>query len=125
MRHSTHATSYDAPGGVNMHESGGGVASDDTVLQKVDLGGGTVVTFEARSLDREQQTSTKLPSFDDVALTITSLAQSLSGAITAAKPQKASVEFGVEVAVESGQLTALIVKGGAKANLKITLTWGS
>jgi len=108
-----------------MHESGGAVASDYTVLQKVDLGGGTVVTFEARGLDGEQRTSTKLPSFNDVALTITSLAHSLSGAIAAAKPQKASVEFGVEVAVESGQLTALIVKGGAKANLKITLTWGT
>jgi len=107
-----------------MHESSGRVVTDDTVLQKVDLGG-TVVTFEARSLDRERQASARLPSFNDVALTITSLAQSLSGAIAAAKPQKASVEFGVEVAVESGQLTALIVKGGAKANLKITLTWGS
>ena len=39
-----------------MHESGGGVASDDTVLQKGDLGGDVVATIEARSLDMEQQT---------------------------------------------------------------------
>jgi hypothetical protein len=106
-----------------MHERSG--RSDDTLLQKVALTDSTVVTFEARSLDPERQTGAGLPSFADVASTITSLAQALSGAITAAKPQKASVEFGVEVAVEAGKLTALVVKADAKANLKITLTWGS
>jgi len=35
------------------------------------------------------------------------------------------VEFGLEVALESGQLTAVLVKGSAKANLKITLEWAS
>ena len=32
--------------------------------------------------------------------------------------------LGIEVAVESGQLTALIVKGSGKANLEITMEWG-
>lgn len=35
------------------------------------------------------------------------------------------MEFGLEVALESGQLTAVLVKGSAKANLKITLEWAS
>jgi hypothetical protein len=30
---------------------------------------------------------------------------------------------GLGVGVEAGQLTALLVKGSGKANLKITLTW--
>ncbi len=38
-------------------------------------------------------------------------------------PSKGSVEFGVEVGVEAGQLTALIVKGSGTANLKIALHW--
>jgi hypothetical protein len=34
-----------------------------------------------------------------------------------------TTEFGVEFGYESGQLTALIVKGTGKANLKITMEW--
>lgn len=37
------------------------------------------------------------------------------------KPDKASANFGVELAVEAGNLTALIVKGWGKGNLEITL----
>jgi Trypsin-co-occurring domain 1 len=40
------------------------------------------------------------------------------------QPDKISVKVGIEVAVESGQLTALIVKGSGKANLEITMEWG-
>jgi hypothetical protein len=40
------------------------------------------------------------------------------------QPKKATVEFGVEVTVKSGKLTALIVEGEGKGNLKITLEWG-
>ena len=39
------------------------------------------------------------------------------------KAKKTVVEFGVEIGVEAGQLTALIAKGSGKANLKITLEW--
>ena len=40
------------------------------------------------------------------------------------KPDKAAVKFGVEMAVEAGALTAMIVKGTGKGNLEITLEWG-
>lgn len=39
------------------------------------------------------------------------------------KPHKFSVTFGLEIAVESGELTGLIVKGTGKANLEITMEW--
>jgi hypothetical protein len=39
------------------------------------------------------------------------------------KPKKATVKFGMEMAIEAGQLTAVIVKGSGKANLEITLEW--
>ncbi len=40
------------------------------------------------------------------------------------KPSKAIVEFGIEIAASEGRLIAVVVKGDAKANLKITLEWG-
>jgi hypothetical protein len=62
-------------------------------------------------------------SFDDIAKTIEGIAGSLTGAIKKVAPKRASVEFGLEFQAESGGLTALIVKGTATANLKITLEW--
>lgn len=37
--------------------------------------------------------------------------------------KKTTIEFGIELSVESGQLTSIIVKGAGKANLKVTLEW--
>ena len=50
-------------------------------------------------------------------------ALAVQAALVKVKPAKASVELGLEVGLEAGQLTALLVKGSGKANLKITLTW--
>jgi hypothetical protein len=39
------------------------------------------------------------------------------------KPNKVALEFGCEVGMETGKLTAILVKGTAKANLKVTVEW--
>jgi hypothetical protein len=39
------------------------------------------------------------------------------------QPSKATVEFGIELGIEPGKLTALLVQGTSKANLKINLEW--
>jgi hypothetical protein len=64
-------------------------------------------------------------SFGDVSGTIESLARELQQTIERVKPKKAAVKFGLELGVESGQLTALLVKGSGKANLEISLEWTS
>ena len=43
--------------------------------------------------------------------------------IQKARPKKTTVKFGMELAIEFGQLTAVIAKGSGKANLEITLEW--
>lgn len=63
-------------------------------------------------------------SIDSVREAIQGLSHVVHEALVAVKPDKATVEFGLEVGLESGKLTALWVKGTGKANLKITLTWG-
>jgi len=49
--------------------------------------------------------------------------QAIAEPINRAKPSKATVKFGMELAVESGKLTAMLVKGSGKANLEISLEW--
>jgi hypothetical protein len=41
------------------------------------------------------------------------------------KPQKATAELGLRLKVETGALTAVLVKAGVDASIKIGLTWES
>ncbi len=98
---------------------------DQTRVVPVKLADGTIVRISATSLggDEDVANMKQAFSFDQITNTIESVARELSSCVDRVKPEKASVEFGVEIAVESGNLTALIVKGAAKGNLKITLEW--
>lgn len=71
----------------------------------------------------ESDVSLNIRPLKEVTDAITGIAESIKGAIDAVKPTKANVEFGVEFGYEAGQLTAVIVKGSGKANLKISLEW--
>jgi hypothetical protein len=93
-----------------------------TNATRVSLGNGTSVLIETEARE-EEGVANVLPSFSDLVPTIVAVASQLRAALENAAPTKASVEFGLELAVDSGKLTALIVKGTAKANLKITLSW--
>jgi hypothetical protein len=64
-----------------------------------------------------------LPGMEAVWETISEMAVAIREKLEQAKPKKATVEFGIEVAAEGGKLAALLVKGTGKANLKITLEW--
>jgi hypothetical protein len=71
----------------------------------------------------EQDVAIGLPSFDEVTRAIEGISTALAGTLPAARPTRASIEFGVQVAIEAGQLTALLAKGSAQATLKVTLEW--
>lgn len=81
------------------------------------------VRIEATVQGEQKVALPKALSFEAIGDTIESLAAELQHSMEVVKPNKASVKFGLEVGVESGQLTALIVKGSGKANLEITLEW--
>jgi hypothetical protein len=86
---------------------------------------GTIVKFEATQLDKEVDVADfkEIISFNEVTTIVESLASSVMNSLKKIAPDKSSIEFGVELAMESGKLTALVVKGSATANLKITLEW--
>jgi hypothetical protein len=88
------------------------------------LTNGASLYIEVPVLSGEEQVSTKVFSFQEVTHVLEGIATAVATSLETIKPQQASVEFGLEVALESGQLTTLLVKGSATANLKITLQWG-
>ena len=96
----------------------------ETEITKATLENGAIVHIEARLLGGQEEVAFTIPSFKGVTDAIESIAASIVTTLEKVKPKKASVEFGIEVALESGQLTALLVKGSGTSNLKITLEWG-
>jgi hypothetical protein len=92
---------------------------------KTTLENGAVLYIEATPLGGEQLIGAGVPhAFKEVLDVIEGLSQSLLTSLEKVKPHKASVEFGLEIASESGSLTSLLVKGSGNANLKVTLEWG-
>ena len=95
------------------------------------LPNGRSVSFEANVSSDETATGgveTDVVGFKDAAFSeVTSILEGIATAlipvIDAASPSKLTVEFGMDIGLETGQITALIVKGTGKANLKITLEW--
>lgn len=60
---------------------------------------------------------------DEVRDAMSGLTELVKDALVRAAPDKASVEFGMELMVKEGRLTALLVSGGAKASFTITMEW--
>lgn len=88
----------------------------------VELPNGATIQVEVETRGRED-VGLDTHSFQELSNILEGLVEALAVPLQKAKPQKASVKFGLEMAVESGSLTAAIVKGAGKANLEITLEW--
>ncbi|NJK65491.1 MAG: hypothetical protein HC789_04130 [Microcoleus sp. CSU_2_2] len=73
----------------------------------------------------ESNVSGEILSFEAVNKTISAISKELSRSLATAKPTKATVEFGIELQKQSGQLLAQIIQGSGKVNLKITLEWNT
>lgn len=83
----------------------------------------TAFSVEVVPLGGEERVSSDFYHFDELTESLETLTRSLYDTIKKIQPTKASIEFGVEIGVQSGKLTALLVKGSGKANLKIKLEW--
>jgi NTP-dependent ternary system trypsin peptidase co-occuring protein len=67
----------------------------------------------------------RLMSFEPILKTVEGLSTALQSSLEKISPRTAQVEFGIEFAVESGALAALLVQGSGRSSLTITLTWGA
>lgn len=89
----------------------------------VQLANGATLHVAASILGDEAEVTSRVLSFQQVMDTLEGITTALMGVVHKVKPQKARVEFGLEVAVEAGQLTALLVQGTGAAHFQITMDW--
>lgn len=97
-----------------------------TQIIPVELKPGVVIRIEATALGPVEQDvagGVLSKDFHKVADAIKEIAGAIGAVWDDVKPKKATVEFGIEIGVETGGLTALLVKGSGKSNLKVTLEW--
>lgn len=89
--------------------------------------GDQTVYVQAVELDGEQEVAGRLFQFDEFTRALNTITEGITSAIGTGlrgiKPGKVALEFGCEVGLKSGHLTAILVEGTAKANLKVTLEW--
>ncbi len=89
----------------------------------VQMADGTTVHIEVTPMGGDEDIALKAITFDGVRKSMLAIAHEIGEVLAEVRPKKASVEFGLEVGLESGQLTALLVKGTGTATMKITLEW--
>jgi hypothetical protein len=61
----------------------------------------------------------------NVSGTLEGVAQAVRSGLANVRPDRVTVELGIDLAVKNGKLTAMLVEGEASASLKVTLEWGS
>jgi hypothetical protein len=102
------------------------VDEDSNQVVPVTLSDGTVIQIEARDFGNAGKVGAfDTKEFKDLTASIEAIAIAFRQTLENIRPQKASVEFGVEVGIEAGKLTALICRGSGKANVKIALEWSN
>jgi hypothetical protein len=62
-------------------------------------------------------------SMEDLFSSLRGFAEQLYDVFHDLKPKKSTVEFGVDIALQSGRLVSLIASGKASGSLKVTLEW--
>ena len=101
--------------------------ADKTKIISFQLSDGKIIKVEVTPIG-EQPVSDETRVFQQATEIIKSIAEDVAGTLKdiseTVKPDKFSVKLGLQIGVESGQITALIVKGTGTANLEITMEWG-
>ncbi len=99
------------------------MSEDNVRIVPVQVGSATL-RVEARDLGGPEKVGIlDSLAFTEVTAALEAIGAALARSIATIRPQRATVELGVEVGLEAGQLVALLTKASGKGNLKVTLEW--
>lgn len=100
----------------------------DTRILNVQLANGDIIKAEVSLAGGERDVrSNNTYAFEDFAKKLDSIIGGIAGEIKqvleVTAPKKVGIEFGIEISLESGQLTAMLVKGTGTTSFKVTVEW--
>lgn len=87
----------------------------------------TIVKFESSDSSREKDISNQraIIEYEKFSLIIEKVARQTLEPLKKINAKKITLKMGVSLGVESGGITALIVKGIGNANIEVTIEWES
>ncbi|MBP0016629.1 MAG: hypothetical protein J7647_03625 [Cyanobacteria bacterium SBLK] len=89
----------------------------------VQVSNDVTVMVETTILEQEQRVSLKTRPFEQVTQSVEAIAAAMVKTFETVQPDKAAIEFGLEMGLKEGKLIGLIVQNSTKANFKVTLEW--
>jgi len=89
----------------------------------IELSTGETIYAEVASTPGERDVAAMTLNFDSVVQSITAIARQLNDGIASVAPDKATIEFSLQLSTQSGRLAALLVQGEANATIKVGLEW--
>jgi len=92
---------------------------------RVRLSDGKTILVEADTgkVERDVARSNQESQFAEVLPSIVSLCKDFQASLDQVLPEKATLEFGISFRVETNGLVALLGKGSADTNVRVTLEW--
>ena len=102
---------------------------EDDELVPVQIQGRTVYLAVRRGQGSppgyERPISGRVPRIDDVLEGIAGFAAKVADSMQATKASKVCVEFGCEIALESGTFVAVVGKASTKSTMTVSLEWAA
>ncbi len=96
-----------------------------TKIIEVEGKNGQIIHVEVRQLGGEYDVASSEYKFSDIIDQIEWVSAEMQNVIKSVSPDKATIEFGVELGLKSNKLMALLVDASAKGNFKVALEWNS
>lgn len=94
-------------------------------LIPIEVDGTTVIVSAMVEGGDEEIAGGVLQPFNAAWKPITKIAREIVKSLQEVKPSRATVELGLDFAIQAGHLTALIASGSGGGSLKVTLEWKS
>ncbi|WP_155297178.1 CU044_2847 family protein [Spirosoma aerolatum] len=90
------------------------------------LDNGTLIYVEVESQNIEENVGLVTDyKFSDITDKIEGIAKAIVGSFEKVRPQKATVEFGINISLEASGITTLIAKGNANSTIRVIFEWNN
>ena len=99
-----------------------GILEPRTEVTSIELPNGELINVEVTQTGRAD-VSFGPKSFSGISEALENIVQSMLVPLQKAKPDKATIKFGIQFRVDSGRVEAFVTKGINAANFEITMEW--
>jgi hypothetical protein len=95
----------------------------ERIVVPVELSDGWAILAEVRPGDREEEVAWHGLKLGELTSSVKGVVRDLMLPLSETKCDRITLEFGLDLALEEGKLTSLLVSGSASASVKVAIEW--